>query len=497
MAWCRKEEWRDMRPPKPLVLLEFNELVPALVDRFISQGELPNFACLRESCEVFISDAQEQEPYLEPWIQWVTVHTGVPYSEHGIFRLSEGHKLRHKSLWDLVSEAGGTVWVCGCMNANRAKGTKGYVLPDPWSADLAPQPEELLPYFHFVQRNVQEYTNDRVPLSKGDYLRFLHFMITHGLSANTVASIFQQLVAEKRTGTGRWRRAFILEKMQFDVFRAVYLRTNPSFSTFFLNSTAHMQHLYWRYMEPGLFTVPIDQKKQQEFETAILEGYLAMDQLLGRMLELVGKEAILILSTALSQQPCLRYEETGGKSSYRPRDFPRLLSFVGVTDPCRLEPVMSGQFWLRLESVSEAADAEKKLASLRVGQERAMFAKQDGCGVFTSCSIHHTLAEDATLRVENSERSVPFFDLFYSIGGAKSGMHHPDGMLWIRHPARTHKVHQQRVPLLTVAPTILNLLAIDKPAYMRGTSLFCDPSGRASSGPDAELPDHVQERRSA
>jgi hypothetical protein len=72
-----------------VVLLEFDELTPALMDRFIADGKLPNFARLHASSEVFISDAEEQEPYLEPWILWVTVHTGVPYSEHGIFRLAE------------------------------------------------------------------------------------------------------------------------------------------------------------------------------------------------------------------------------------------------------------------------------------------------------------------------------------------------------------------------------------------------------------------------
>jgi len=476
-----------MSPPRPLILLEFNELTPALMERFIGEGKLPSFARLRESSEVFTSDAEEQEPYLEPWIQWVTVHTGVPYSAHRIFRLSEAHKLQFRNLWDMASQEGHDIWVCGSMNAGHESSTAGYVLPDPWSADIAPQPDALLPYFRFVQRNVQEYTNDRVPLSKSDYLRFMRFMIAHGLSANSVASIFQQLFAEKKTGTGRWRRAFILEKLQFDVFSAVYRRIRPAFSTFFLNSTAHMQHRYWRYMEPERFTVPLDQKKLREYESAILEGYMAMDHLLGRMLALVGNEAVVILSTALSQQPCLRYEEAGGKRSHRPKDFLPLIEFAGITSPCRPEPVMSEQFWLRLDSVSDAIDAERKLAALWVGQERALDAKRDGCGVFTSCSIHHAIPDDAVLRVENSDRSVPFFDLFYSLEGGKSGMHHPDGMLWIRHPARTHKVYQQPVPLLSVAPTILDLLGIDQPEYMTGESLFRNPTGRGFPGADADL----------
>lgn len=480
-----------MDPRASLVLLEFNELTPALMDRFISEGKLPNFARLREGSEVFASDAEEQEPYLEPWIQWVTVHTGVPYSEHGIFRLSEGRKLRYRNVWDLVSMEGHPVWVCGSMNASRERSTKGYILPDPWSVDFEPQPQALLPYLRFVQRNVHEHTNERASLSKLDYVRFLRFMIAHGLSANSAASIFRQLLLEKKTGTGRWRRAFIMEKLQFDVFSAVYRRVKPAFSTFFLNSTAHMQHRYWRYMEPGLFKVPLDRGKQLEYESSILEGYQAMDQLVGRMLELVGDEAIVMLSTALSQQPCLRYEEAGGKQSYRPKDFVPLLSFAGITTPCRIEPVMAEQFWLRLDNVSDATAAATKLAALKVGQEPALLAKRDGCGIFTGCSIQHTLPEDATLRVENSDRSVPFFDMFYALEGGKSGMHHPDGILWIRHPARTHKVHRERVPLLSVAPTILDLLGIDKPEHMRGESLFRNPTGRPLSGQDPDIAAHA------
>jgi len=490
---CNREDlaetMRDcMASSRPLVLLEFNELTPSLMDRFMAEGKLGNFARLRETSEIFTSDAEEREPYLEPWIQWVTVHTGVPYSDHGIFRLSEGHKLEYSNLWDLASIKGLKVWVCGSMNAKSASDTQGYLLPDPWSSDFAPQPQALLPYFRFVQRNVQEYTNDRVPLSKSDYLQFLQFMVTHGLSANTMGSIFGQLLSEKRTGTGKWRRAFILEKLQFDVFRAVYRRLKPAFSTFFLNSTAHMQHCYWRYMEPDLFTVPRDPKKQQEYESSILEGYLAMNELLGRMLELVGNEAIVVLATALSQQPCLRYEAAGGKCNYRARDFAQLLKFAGVTSPCRIEPVMAEQFWLRANSDSDAAEVETKIATLKVEQERALFARRDGSSVFASCCIRHPLADDAMLRNENAGTAVRFFDMLYVVGADKSGMHHPDGILWIRSPGRAHKVHAEPVPLLAVAPTILDLLGIDTPEYMRAVSLMRDPTGRcfAHRGTDVE-----------
>src|SRR5262249_53513257 len=135
-----------------------------------------------------------------------------------------------------------TVWVCGSMNIKYDLPIRGAVLPDPWTVGQSPYPESFSPYYTFVQRNVQEYTNDKVPLSKADVLRFLTFMMTHGLSARTVRAIVSQLMSERRTGKGKWKRATILDKLQRDVFLH-YLRTKrPAFSTFFLNSTAHFQH---------------------------------------------------------------------------------------------------------------------------------------------------------------------------------------------------------------------------------------------------------------
>jgi hypothetical protein len=455
----------------PVVLLELNELSPTLMERFIGDGKLPNFRRLRGRSMVFLTKAEEPARELEPWIQWVNVHAGVPYSEHGIFNLSEGHKLRHKCVWDVVSDAGASVWVCGSMNVRYDEGIRGYILPDPWSTDVAPHPSTLLPYFRFVQQNVLEYTSDRIPLTKTDYARFLHFMVAHGLSSWTVNSILQQLFAEKATHIGRWRRAFILDKLQFDLFGAIYRRLQPRFSTFFLNSTAHMQHMYWRNMEPELFKVAPNADEQNKYASAIMLGYQQMDQLLGRLFKLLGDKAIIIFATALSQQPCVAYDEAGGKQVYRPKDFTSLLDFADITGPYKVAPVMAEQFWIHLQNTAAAVDAEEKLAALRVGQQRAMATRRDGASVFAACGIKRSIDRNSVLRIEESEKGMPFYELFYAIEGIKSGMHHPEGMLWICDPRRPHRIHEETVGLITIAPTILEMLGIKKPAHMKGESL--------------------------
>ena len=81
-----------MNRPVPMVTLEFNELSPLLMDQFIRKGELPNFERLRGQSQQYVTVADEIAPNLEPWIQWLTVQTGLSYDEHGIFDLGDGHK---------------------------------------------------------------------------------------------------------------------------------------------------------------------------------------------------------------------------------------------------------------------------------------------------------------------------------------------------------------------------------------------------------------------
>jgi len=461
----------------PVVLLEFNELSPVLMERFIRDGKLPNFQRLRDQSEVFHSEAEERAPNLEPWIQWVNVHTGVPYADHGIFQLSEGHKVRHQCIWETVSNAGGTIWICGSMNVRYDQGIRGCILPDPWSTDVAPYPDTLSPYFRFIQQNVLEHTNERVPLTTSDYVDFLRFMVRHGLSIPTVTSIVKQLSSEKLSHGGRWRRAFIMDKLQFDVFSAIYRRLKPTFSTFFLNSTAHMQHMYWRNMEPELFTVAPKPEEQREFATAVLLGYREMDELVGRMMRLVGDQSTLILATGLSQQACLLFESAGGKRAYRPRDFEVLLNFAGITSAHRVAPVMAEQFYIHMENASDAAVAETKLSRLRVAERQAIETRRDGSSIFTSCAINVALEPDAILQNSESGKSIPFSAMFYRIEEVKSGMHHPDGILWVRHPTRAHRIHPDKVSLTSIAPTILDLLGLKAPASMKGLSLLAKDRG--------------------
>jgi hypothetical protein len=459
---------------EPLILIEFNELTPALMFRFMAAGLLPHFQRFHDESEVYITDAEEEGENLNPWVQWVTIHSGLSAEQHGIKRLSDGHRLEVKAIWDTLSDAGYRVWVCGSMNARYDKPLHGFLLPDPWSSGLTPFPaEEFERYYAFVQDQVQEHTNKGRRLSKLGVLRFFTYMLTHGLSLSTVGAIIRQLVGERR-GTGHWKRASLMDRLQWDVFAHYYRKCRPHLSTFFLNSTAHYQHSYWRNMDPESFAVRPPEEENREYGGAILYGYLQMDLLLGRFLRLARQNATLLFCTGLSQQPYLKAEATGGRHYYRLIGPQVLVEPIGIPDRFEYNPVMSDQALLQFADEESCGRAEEVLQSYRLLDGPGFWCQRTGTSMMVQCHWTKTIPDDAELVQEGSGRRVPFFKVFYSMDVLKSGFHHPDGMLWVRRPSRHHVVHSQKLPITLIAPMVFEHFGMAVPERM--------PMGAVSPG---------------
>jgi hypothetical protein len=303
-----------------------------------------------------------------------------------------------------------------------------------------------------------------------DVLGFVRFMVTHGLSLSTVLAIVRQLMLEV-TGHYGWRRAALLDRIQWDVFRYYYWRLRPQFATFFVNSTAHFQHKFWRNMDPDAFTIKPAADEQAELQNAVRFGYEQMDALIGRFLKLAGDETVLVFSTALSQQACLIYEDAGGRTFYRAHSIEQVLQFGGLRDRYTYTPAMSDEFHLDFEDGATASRAAGPLSSLSVDGKPALSVTQQGARLVCGCAIITQVPPDAMLESATGSR-VRFLDVFYQAGGLKSGMHHPDGMLWIRLADRSHSVAQERVPLTAVAPTILRLLGMAPADSMKAAALL-------------------------
>ena len=447
-----------------LVLLELNELSPQLMDEFIAAGELPNFQRLREGSSVYKTDAGEDPPNLQPWIQWITVHTGVPFAEHGVFHLGDAEEhLRFPGIGRIISDAGAAVGICGSMNAGYGD-LHGYVIPDPWSKSARAHPPWLAGYYDFVASRVQESSRNGGS-SPGSGTRFAATLVRAGLSAGTVWETARQLVAERFDAGVAWRKACLLDLYQYDLFRGLNTRYRVQFATYFSNCVAHYQHYYWRHMAPQLFPVPPLPTDHPSLRDAIRTGFKVSDGIVGRVLS-DYPDAIVVFCTALSQVP---WTETQ-KVTYRPRDFARLLKFAGIdTTRLQLHPVMAEQFHIQCLDAGHAREVAAALRELVMDGDPVMTARLEGDSVFAGCSLF-TLQDGARMVTSRAnQRGRGFDELFYMIHTMRSGHHARPGMLWIRSGRR--ETVEEPVSVAAIAPTVLKAMGVAAPPYMRERAL--------------------------
>ncbi|QYU70737.1 alkaline phosphatase family protein [Leptolyngbya sp. 15MV] len=437
-------------------MLEFNELCPTLLDRWMRSGDLPNFKRLHDQSQVFTSVADAEAPALEPWIQWYSMHTGLSYAQHGVFHLTDGPLRDYPDIWSVLRAAGKTVINFSSMNAKGFDVPGSVFVPDPWCTSERPSPKELGVFFDVVAGQVQEYSNSDRGLGLGDLARFGAFVATHGLRPSTAVGTAKLLAEERLKDRAlSWKRVAVLDWLYRDVFAHYWRRTKADFATIFLNSTAHLQHSYWRHMDPGAFIVQPTPQDVERFGDAILFGYRNMDGLVGDFMELAGEDTMIVFATALSQQPFTKYEEIGGQRFYRPRDLNALLGRLGV-HPRVAQPVMTHQYQLRFNTEEEKWAGAEALGRIALDGEQ-VFAVTDGedTSLFVGCQLRRPIGEEARLDFGAADQApAPFFDHFYQIDALKSGRHHPDGALWFQ--TGHHQRHAEKVSILDVMPTILD-----------------------------------------
>ncbi len=444
-----------------ILFAEFNELCPWLLDAWMGEGKLPNFKRLYNRSTVFETQADVSEPlHLEPWIQWYSLHTGLSFDQHQVFHLTEGAAAEHQDMWRVIHEAGRKVGCFASMNSRPFDFSDSFFVADPWSEMGNASPEKLNIYNRFIGHNVREYSNPDQSLSLGDYARFLGFMIRHGLAPKTIKNIIGQLVSE-RLGDKRlsYKRVALMDRMQFDVFRHFQRKFTPDFSTFFINSTAHLQHSYWRMFQPDKFSAKPSDTDMAVYGDAVLFGYQSMDALLGDFIALAEEQgATVMFMTALSQQPFLKAEESGGKHFYRMRDvegfFKRFsLPFASI------DPTMTHQYLAHFESPNDREKALKALTAFgqRSGNQLFDINGRESEGLYFSCNLFNQAAGDEPAILADGS-TIPFDEIFYQIDATKSGCHHPSGALWIS-GGKHHRIAEP-VSILDIFPTTLDLLGI-------------------------------------
>lgn len=395
-----------------LLFLELNELNFEYVEHYAQRGQLPAFAGVLASHGYARTRSEDLYEHIEPWIQWITVHTGKPYREHGVFRLGDGAQSGLRQIWEELAARGLRVGAFSPMNAP-AVPDAAFFVPDPWTRTSVTAPSLMRRAYAAICQAVGDNAEGTITPQSASQL--LLGLLRYGRFKNWPAYFSEGLSGLR----SHWPRAIFLDRFLGDCFLHLWRRTRPDFATLFLNGAAHIQH-HCMFNSPAYrgpnrnptWYLPQD-------VDPVLEIYRFYDALLAECLQLAERPRVMI-ATGLHQDPV---EEP--VFYWRLRDHAGLLERIGC-EFVSVEPRMSRDFLVNCASDEQGARVAAILRSGKAPDGTALFeADNRGRSVFATLSYPHEIA--AGFRAQFDAASIDDLSREVVFVALKNGHHNGIG----------------------------------------------------------------------
>lgn len=399
---------------KKTILLGLNELNFNYIKYYVDIGELPNFKALLNNYKLINTYSETKYELLEPWIQWVTVHTGKRYEEHKVFRLGDIINTEHEQIFESLETKGLSVGAVSPFNAKNNLKTPKFFIPDPWT-NTPVSGNWLIQSLH---QAVHQSVNDNAKGRLG-FKTFISLMF--GLVLTTPISqyiMFLKMFFERKNPG---IKAVILDSILANTFLWLIKSKNPDFSNLFLNSGAHIQHHYLFNSKAydGEFSNPEWYcPKGHDPLIKILRLY---DNIIGRLLK---RNIKLLIATGLHQQPHKKLTYYWRINKHE--DF---LKIIGVRDYETLSPRMSRDFLVEFSDKSKAISAEHLLNSFIMKRNREEVFKVDnrGSSLFVELIYSNPILNSDVIISKTEKIEIKQFKSLISFVAIKNGEHNGMG----------------------------------------------------------------------
>jgi|SRR5882672_1365307 len=396
-----------------LLFLELNEISFESVSFYCSKGKLPNFRELIEEIGWSRTTSEQAYEHLEPWIQWVTAHTGLSFAEHGVFRLGDIVNRDLPQIWEMLEDKGLKVGAISPMNAKHRLRNAAFFVPDPWTATDCTAPRTLKQLSTAISQIVNDNTQSKLSFRSAAallvgtcaYARVENYARYAKLAAGAV--------------TKKWKKALLLDLLLADVFVSQVRRTHPDFATLFLNAGAHIQHHYMFHSAP--YDGPARNPAWYAPPNAdpVLEAYELYDHVVATIRR-AFPAARIMLATGLHQVP---YGEV--LYYWRLKDHGAFLKAIDVPFE-RADPRMSRDFLITCADERQAEVAANRLRSAIADDGQPLFEVDNrGRDVFVMFIYPRQIDETLCFRV-GDERYFPIRE-HVAFVAVKNGEHDGTG----------------------------------------------------------------------
>lgn len=400
------------------VLLSLNELNFELIEFYIKEGQLPNFKKLFDIQTVVETISETEYKLLEPWIQWVTVHTGKTFEEHKVFRL--GDIVNNPDLLQIFEELennGLTVGAVSPFNSENRLKKPAFFVPDPWTK-TNPSGKWIV---KLLYKAIHQTVNDNAK-SK------LNFKSIISLSLGLIFYVpisrwfhyLKTVLKLKNPGS----KAVILDSLLSDFHFTLWKKHKPDFSNLFLNSGAHIQHHYLFNSKAyqGDLKNP-DWYCPVEFDP-LIEILNEYDYQIGKLLKL--KNLNLIVATGLHQKPHKNFTYY-----WRLKDHVKFVEVLGIKNFTEILPRMSRDFLIKFKTEVDALNASNLLKSFYASKDHLKIFDVDNrqTSLFVELVYSNDFNDNDSIYSKELNFKLNKFKSFLAFVAIKNGEHNSKGYL--------------------------------------------------------------------
>ena len=428
------------------ILLGLNELNFDYIKFYTNQGLLPNFKKIFEIQPPIETTSENEYKLLEPWVQWVTVHSGKTFDEHQVFRLGDiVNNPKLSQIFEELEADGLTVGAVSPFNAENRLNNPAFFVPDPWTKTNPSGNWIVKALYQAVHQSVNDNAKSKLNLKS---------MISLGLGLLLYVPIsrwfhyVKTIFKAKNPGA----KALILDSLLADVHLTLWKKHKPDFSNLFLNSGAHIQHHY-------LFNSKAYQGNLKNPDWYCPNGYDPLIQILseydyqiGEILKL--KVIKLIIATGLHQQP---HEHL--TFYWRLKEHVKFAQMIGIKNFSEILPRMSRDFLVKFEEESDTLNAENLLNSFFASKDDIKIFEVDnrGTSLFVELVYPNDIDENDSIYSKESNLKLESFKSYLAFVAIKNGEHNGIGYV-----TSNFDLKQEKQIKLTSLKSILKNIALSE-----------------------------------
>ena len=398
------------------ILLGLNELNFDYIKLYINQGLLPNFKKIFEIQPPVKTVSEKEYKLLEPWVQWVTVHTGKTYDEHKVFRLGDiVNNPELSQIFEELEAEGLSVGAVSPFNAENRLKNPSFFVPDPWTKTNPSGNWIVKALYQAVHQSVNDNAKSKLNLKS-------MISLALGLLLYVPISRWFHYVKTVSKAKNPGAKAIILDSLLADVHLTLWKKHKPNFSNLFLNSGAHIQHHY-------LFNSKAYQGNLQNPDWYCPDGFDPLIQILSEYDYQIGKllklnNVNLVIATGLHQQP---HEYL--TFYWRLKEHVKFAEMIGIKNFSEILPRMSRDFLVKFNKETDALNAENLLNSFYASKDDIKIFEVDnrGTSLFVELMYPNDIDESDSIYSKESNLKLEKFKSYLAFVAIKNGEHNGIG----------------------------------------------------------------------